>query len=111
MYKVARTTIADYYRKEGDITKINLDDAKDVESSENIHKEAKISLDAKRAKSALSNIKENYKEVIILRYIEGLNNSEIAEILDKSEGATRVMLHRALNSLKEELEDKKVETS
>jgi len=111
LYQVARSTVADYYRKEGDITKVNLEDAKDIESSEDIHKEAEISLDANKAKSALSNIKENYKEIIILRYIEEYSNSEIAEILGKSEGATRVMLHRALNSLKEEIEAEKVRTS
>lgn len=106
LYQVARSTVADYYRKEGDITKVNLEDAGDIESNTNIHKEVEITLDSQKAKKYLSNIRENYKEVIILRYIEGLSNSEIAEIMDKSEGATRVMLHRALNSLKEQIEEK-----
>jgi len=39
--------------------------------------------------------------VIVWRYLDELSTKEIAEILGKSEGAARVLIHRALNALKE----------
>ena len=39
--------------------------------------------------------------MIILKYIEDLNTSEIAEIIGKSKNTTRVLAHRALKALKE----------
>ena len=50
---------------------------------------------------ALKVLKDEHREVIILYYIDDLPISEISRILDKNEGAVRVLIHRALNALKE----------
>jgi DNA-directed RNA polymerase specialized sigma24 family protein len=42
--------------------------------------------------------------VIIWRYLDDLSISEIAKIMDKSDDATRVQLHRALKSLKNSID-------
>jgi len=39
------------------------------------------------------------QEVIILKFVDGLSNTEVAQILGKSEGAIKSLQHRALNSL------------
>ncbi|NIM05505.1 MAG: RNA polymerase sigma factor, partial [Armatimonadetes bacterium] len=39
------------------------------------------------------------QRVIILKFVEGLSNAEVAHILGKSEGAVKSLQHRALNSL------------
>ena len=39
--------------------------------------------------------------VIKLKFFEGLENSEIAQMLHKSEGSIRVIQHRAINKLQE----------
>jgi DNA-directed RNA polymerase specialized sigma24 family protein len=36
---------------------------------------------------------------LVLRFIEGLKPGEVADILNQSEGAVRVMQHRALKAL------------
>ena len=51
----------------------------------------------------LNNLKEDYQDVIIYRYLDELSVPEIAKIVQKSEDAVRVSLHRALKSLKNEL--------
>ena len=52
---------------------------------------------------AMQGLKGDYQEIIIWRYLDDLSISEIAGILNKQEGAVRVMLHRALKDLKNEL--------
>jgi RNA polymerase sigma-70 factor (ECF subfamily) len=54
-------------------------------------------------------MKEEYRDILMLRYIEELSTGEIAEIVNKSHVHVRVLLHRATNTLKALLE--KHETS
>ena len=46
---------------------------------------------------------QNQKQVIILKFIEGLDNREIGRIMSKNEGAIRVSQMRALTTLREKL--------
>jgi RNA polymerase sigma-70 factor (ECF subfamily) len=43
----------------------------------------------------------NQKQVIILKFLEGMSNSEIAKIMNKSEGAIRILQMRGLSSLRQ----------
>jgi RNA polymerase sigma-70 factor (ECF subfamily) len=49
---------------------------------------------------------QNQKQVIILKFIEGLDNREIGRIMSKNEGAIRVSQMRALTTLREKLGDR-----
>lgn len=57
--------------------------------------------EAKLLMEKVPELPDSYKEVLLLRYADGLSNKEIAEALDKSEGAVAVQLHRALEKLRE----------
>ena len=50
---------------------------------------------------------QNQRQVIILKFIEGLDNREIADIMGKSQGAIRVSQMRALAKLRKDLGGKK----
>jgi len=52
---------------------------------------------------AMTCLSQNQRQVIMLKFIEGLDNSEIAQILGKREGAIRVLQMRALYKLRQEL--------
>lgn len=52
-----------------------------------------------RIESAFAALPEDWKEVVISARIFGFEHREIADRLGKSEGAVRVMLHRALARL------------
>jgi len=56
--------------------------------------------DFDNVRTALVSLKEEYQDIIIWYYLDDLSISEIAKMLDKSEGATRVMLYRALKTLR-----------
>lgn len=54
-------------------------------------------------REAIMRLREEQRQVIILRFIEDLDYTEVAEIIGKSVAAIRVIQHRALNSLRKQM--------
>lgn len=54
----------------------------------------------KQIRAALLRLTEDQRQVILLKYIEGWSNEEIAQSLKKPVGAVKALQHRALNSLR-----------
>jgi RNA polymerase sigma-70 factor, ECF subfamily len=55
--------------------------------------------DIRRVRSAVAKLPEDRRQVILLRFVEGLSAVEIGEVLDRSPGAVRVLLHRSLREI------------
>ena len=55
--------------------------------------------------AALAKIRPEYREVVVLRYQEGLTQPEIAEILGMPSGTVKTYLHRARKELAEILSE------
>jgi RNA polymerase sigma-70 factor, ECF subfamily len=49
--------------------------------------------------NALKTLTEDQRQVIVLRFIAGLTNDEVAKTINKSVGAVKVLQHRALGAL------------
>lgn len=113
LYKVARNTIIDHYRdKSAHHKTLSLDDeanpieiVAETNHEEKLDKEADLEL----VRRELPNLKEEYREIIIMRFINDLTLEEIADITQKSRGNIRVLLHRALTALKELIEARRGE--
>jgi RNA polymerase sigma-70 factor (ECF subfamily) len=54
---------------------------------------------------AMNDLPPNYREVIILRIILAMSTTVVADWMNLTEGATRVLLHRALASLRGKLQE------
>jgi len=104
LYKIARNLVTDHYREKGKTKIVSADYVKITDPRTNLEEKAVLSSDLDTIRLALTNLKENYQNVIIWHYLDDLSISEIAKILDKSEEATRVQLHRALKSLKNSID-------
>lgn len=50
--------------------------------------------------AALARLKPAHREVIVLRFIEGYSGPEAAQMLGRSEGAVRILQHRAMGELR-----------
>lgn len=50
--------------------------------------------------SALESLPEDHRQILVLRHIEGLSHAEVAEKMNRSSAATRMLWVRALESLK-----------
>jgi RNA polymerase sigma-70 factor (ECF subfamily) len=55
--------------------------------------------------AALENLKEENRQALHLRYLEGLSVAEMAERMGRSEGAVHMLCTRGLQALREELGD------
>ncbi len=99
LYQVARNLIADHYRKAQEL--LSLDDAMSVPAKgEASHTNIEQRLALADIERALTKLRDDWQEVVILAYVEGMKPHEIAPIIGKSRGSTRVLLHRALQELR-----------
>jgi len=104
LYQIARNLLADHYRHETKAQLVSVEYAPPLpDAKQDIEEMSFIQSDIERVKAALVNINEDYREAIVWYYLDELKVPEIAKILDKSEPAVRVLIHRALHALKEEL--------
>jgi RNA polymerase sigma-70 factor (ECF subfamily) len=55
--------------------------------------------EARRLRRALGTLPDDRRQVLVLRFVDGLSAREIGAVLDRSEGAVRVLQHRALREL------------
>jgi RNA polymerase sigma-70 factor, ECF subfamily len=53
--------------------------------------------------SQVANLPDDRREALIMRFALGMDNREIARALGRSEGATKVLLHRAIRQLEERM--------
>ena len=103
LYQIARNLVTDYYREKGRTQIVSTENAAIIDPKPSIEEKFALASDLDRIKAVLANLKEDYQNVVIWRYLDDLPIPEIAKILDKSEPATRVMLSRALKALKNEI--------
>jgi RNA polymerase sigma-70 factor (ECF subfamily) len=102
LYKIARNGVIDHYRTKKQ--HLSPDDLQLEDDHKNIQEIASQNQQVEKIKEAMKSLKDNYQDIIIYRYLEELEISEIAQILDKSEGAVRVTIHRATEALKKEID-------
>lgn len=112
LYQIARNTVIDFYRQRSqkNVTYINSiapEEAERIEDkSINILEKAKLDSKVEEIKKALEGVKDEYREILILRFIEELGVGEIADILGKSRNNVRVLIFRALKATKEIMVDR-----
>jgi RNA polymerase sigma-70 factor, ECF subfamily len=111
IYKTARNLIIDHYRSLRE-TESRLEDIKETEKilkdeKQNLLKQAENISDINLIKEGLNKLKDEYREIILMRFIDELSFSEIAEVTGKTPGTVRVLTFRALQALKDLLEEKK----
>ena len=55
----------------------------------------------------ISSLKDDYRNVIVMYYMNEMTIKEIADVFEKNQGAVRTMLSRAIGSVKEKIKDKR----
>ena len=110
IYKIAKTSIIDFYRKQSNVQNITIngeDNKIDIpDTKQNINKQAEINSDFNNIiENKLAELKNEYREIIILRFINELSIGEIADIINKTKGNVRVLIHRSLKALRELMDD------
>ncbi len=110
IYKIARNTVIDFYRSksaggQNGAAIDTLDRAINIaDEKQDLIRETELASDMSLVEKRLTELKDEYREIIILRYTEELSIGEIAKILDKSKGNVRVLAYRALKALRDVME-------
>lgn len=103
LYQVARNLLVDHFRRQP--PEISLEDLPGEMPGAPALDEKIIWRDEVRAvEYALAQLPPDYQEVIRLRVVLGVPTASVATYMGRSEGAVRVLLTRALRSLRERLE-------
>lgn len=105
LYTIARNQVVDNYRKHEPVL---MDDgtlgdliAPDREDPETIVLQLNT---AEEIMAAIHTLSADQQDALLLRFREGLRLKEIAQIMDKNEGAVKSLLFRGLKSLRRKLE-------
>ena len=97
---IAHNLIVDYYKARKKL--VSLEEAAAFSQTDETSPEAmtEASLNRSYIKNAIFKLKGEKQKVILMRFIDGFSYGEIAKVLNKSEGAVRVIQYRALNDLR-----------
>ena len=106
LIRISHNLVIDFYRSNKIRTYSDLDIvASKPESSPEYQVEAQF--DQQQIRRAILELPGDQQQVVLMRFIEGFSYSEIADSLGKSEGAVRVIQHRALARLRKILQKDK----
>lgn len=102
LYQIARNKVIDYYRTSKQT--VDLEEADEIYFStthEEVNLTVDMSLQMEDVMAAIRQLKQVYQDVIIMRFVEELSPKEVAKALGKTEGAVKLIQHRAMKELQE----------
>ncbi len=108
LYTIARNTVIDYYRRKNEDHVGISDEMKEkiADKRQNVTEKLIIKQEVEFLIGVIKELRDEYQEILLLKFVEDLPNGEISQITGKSEGSTRVLIHRALKSLEKALNTK-----
>lgn len=104
LYTIARNRVIDYYRQKKFEIEATEEMAKQVPEETSVT-ELEKKADLARVYKALGKLKDEYREIVVMRYLDDLSIAEIASIIQKTRNNVRVLLHRSVAALKDILEE------
>ena len=105
LFKIGRNTAVDLVRKTKRIETVSFEDSWDIATDgDRIPEEIYIKNERNRQLlSSMKKLKKEYYTALWLMYFEGFQIKDIASVMHKSEGNTKVLLSRAREALKNQL--------
>lgn len=103
LYRIARNQIIDHYRSRRDDLPLETLDA-DSLTLQTSQPDVSLRMDMEKVMAAVLLLKPDYQDTIILRFVEDLSIKETADIMHKTEGAIKLIQHRAIEELKKKLD-------
>jgi RNA polymerase sigma-70 factor (ECF subfamily) len=103
LFRIARNVVANERRRDRRRPVAPLEEAFALPASGDVAETAALREAGSAAWRAVARLPEDRRRAVILRFVDEMSTAEIAEILGRSEGAVRVLLHRALRSVAADL--------
>ena len=105
LFQIARNTVAERRRRLRRHREAPLEAAANAVAPLDIEAEAALHDAATEAWRAVDRLPGDRRRALILRFVDEMSTAEIAGVLGRSEGAVRVLIHRALRSVARDLDD------
>lgn len=110
LFRIARNLVIDHYRS-GQVEVTSIDEMGEALEVSTDGRALLDMIDVKysleQIQKSLAELKEEYREVVTLRFVEDMTHREIAKIIDRKESHVRVILFRAINELRNILNNSK----
>lgn len=110
LYKVLNNLIIDEYRKRKEasldaiLEREGVDEGSFPDLTESTAEVLAATIDGRKAFELLEELPDQYREVIILRFVDQLGPSEISTLIEESENVISVRIHRGLKLLRQKIE-------
>jgi len=105
LFRIARNALANERRRERRHPQATLDAAHDVAATDDPAAAVVARDEADRAWRAIERLPEERRRALLLRFVDEMSAREIGEVLGRSEGAVRVLIHRALRAVASDLSE------
>jgi len=100
LFRIAHNTIANAHRSRARRRTEPLpDDFQRAAPNADPAGQVALADELREIRRAVTEMPDDRRQVILLRFVDDLSTAEIAEVLDRSPGAVRVLLHRSLREL------------
>jgi RNA polymerase sigma-70 factor (ECF subfamily) len=104
LFRIARNNIIDYYRTYKETTSLESPAVDKPDPATAVDENVERRLQAEEVRLALQQLTGDQRQVLTLRFIEGLSTEEVAQVLGKRQGAIRALQMRGLQALAEIME-------
>jgi RNA polymerase sigma-70 factor (ECF subfamily) len=101
VFGIARNVVADHYRKAGRRPEVALDERLAMPDEQSPTQHIIVAEQHQELARAINELTDEQRDVVLLRFMEGLSINDVAEILGKKPGAVKGLQHRALRALAE----------
>jgi RNA polymerase sigma-70 factor (ECF subfamily) len=99
LFRIAHNQLANALRARARHPGDRLGPADGPPAAEDPARAAGLADEARALRRALARLSDDRRQVVVLRFVDGLSAREIGAVLGRSEGAVRVLQHRALREL------------
>ncbi len=103
LFQIARNVLANQRRTERRRPTEPFEAAVQMAGNEDVERDVVFRDEAAAAWRALARQPADRRRALVLRFVEEMSTAEIAGVLGRSEGAVRVLIHRALRSMARDL--------
>ncbi|NLT04677.1 MAG: RNA polymerase sigma factor [Solirubrobacterales bacterium] len=106
LIRIAHNLAANYYRDRSRRPQTHLEDAAILSAPHDTETLVEGRQELQHVLEGVAALPDDRREALIMRFALGMDNREIARALDRSEGATKVLIHRAIKQLEKGLEER-----
>ena len=103
LIRIAHNLAANYYRDRSRKPQTNLEDAAIISAPHDTAELVEGRQELQDVLEGVALLPDDRREALIMRFALGMDNREIARALGRTDGATKVLIHRAIKQLEEEL--------